>query len=173
MPSLRVRLQTELLDEPGWTWKFCHKKESIVSVLCGSFKGLNCSQMSKADEFLVRLDKWLHVARVFKTRSQAAQACAGGRVKVNGASAKPHRPIQREDRLEIEKEDWTRILIVKELRDKPVSKAEARTLYEDLTPPRPALDPLAALLRRPPVSRPRGSGRPTKKDRRVITKLMG
>ncbi|RPJ59892.1 MAG: RNA-binding S4 domain-containing protein [Acidobacteria bacterium] len=119
----------------------------------------------------VRLDKWLQVARVFKTRSQATQACTAGRVKVNGAVAKPHREIKADDRLEIERDEWPRILMVQEVRDKPVSKAEARMLYTDITPPRPPLDPLAELLRRPPISRAKGSGRPTKKDRRVINKL--
>ncbi|RPI26771.1 MAG: RNA-binding S4 domain-containing protein [Acidobacteria bacterium] len=128
--------------------------------------------MSNSEEPAVRLDKWLQVARLFKTRSQAAQACTGGRVKVNGAEAKPHRTVRRDDRLEIDRDGWPRILVVKDYRDKPVAKAEARTLYDDLTPPRPPLDPLAELLRRPPISRPRGSGRPTKKDRRVITHLI-
>jgi len=119
----------------------------------------------------VRLDKWLQVARVFKTRSQATQACTAGHVKVNGAVSKPHRLIKPEDRLEIERDDWPRILIVQEVRDKPILKAEARTLFSDITPPRPPLDPLAELLRRPPVLRSKGSGRPTKRDRRVITKF--
>ncbi len=121
----------------------------------------------------VRLDKWLQVARLFKTRSQATQACTAGRVKVNGAVSKPHRLIRLDDHLEIERDDWPRLLVVREVRDKPIPKAEARTLYADITPPRPALDPLAELLRRPPISRARGSGRPTKKDRRVIKKLTG
>jgi len=121
----------------------------------------------------VRLDKWLQVARVFKTRSQATQACTAGRVKVNGAASKPHRIIKPDDRLEIERDDWPRLLVVKEVRDKPIPKSEARELYTDTTPPRPPLDPLAELLRRPPISRARGSGRPTKKDRRVIKKLTG
>ncbi len=64
--------------------------------------------------------------------------------------------------------EWTRVLIVKELREKPVSKEEARTLYEDLSPPRPEADPIQRLLRRPPVVRDAGSGRPTKKERRDI-----
>ena len=119
----------------------------------------------------VRLDKWLQVARVFKTRSQAAQACTAGRVKVNGAVSKPHRLVKPDDRLELERDDWPRILIVQEVREKPVPKAEAKTLYTDITPPRPPLDPLAELLRRPPISRAKGSGRPTKKDRRLIKKF--
>lgn len=114
----------------------------------------------------VRLDKWLHVARVFKTRTQATHAVDLNRVKVNGQQAKPHRNLVPGDRIEVEIGDWTRVLIVKELRDKPVSKEEARTLYEDQSPPRPESDPIQRLLRRPPAQREAGAGRPTKKDRR-------
>jgi ribosome-associated heat shock protein Hsp15 len=114
----------------------------------------------------VRLDKWLHVARVFKTRSQATHAVDLNRVRVNGQSAKPHRNLAVGDRIDVEVGDWNRVLIVKELRDKPVSKEEARTLYEDQSPPRPEADPFQRLLRRPPVLREPGAGRPTKKERR-------
>jgi ribosome-associated heat shock protein Hsp15 len=114
----------------------------------------------------VRLDKWLQVARVFKTRSQATHAVDLNRVRVNGQSAKPHRNLAAGDRIEVEIGEWTRVLIVKELRDKPVSKEEARTLYEDQSPPRLEADPFARLLRRPPAQREPGAGRPTKKERR-------
>src|SRR5438270_5485470 len=116
----------------------------------------------------VRLDKWLHVACVFKTRTQATHAVDLNRVRVNGQTAKPHRNLVPGDRLDVEIGEWTRVLIVKELRDKPVSKEEARTLYEDLSPPRPASDSFQRLLRRPPVQREKGAGRPTKKERRDI-----
>ncbi len=116
----------------------------------------------------VRLDKWLQVARVYKTRSQATRGVELNHVRVNGQTAKPHRNLQPGDKVEVEIGDWTRILIVKELRDKPVSKEEALTLFEDQSPPRPSLDPLQRLLRRPPVTREAGAGRPTKKDRRDI-----
>lgn len=116
----------------------------------------------------VRLDKWLQVARVFKTRSQATHAVDLNRVKVNGQHAKPHRNLNPGDKVEVEIGDWTRVLIVKELRDKPVSKEEARTLFEDQSPPRPESDPIQRLLRRPPVVRDKGAGRPTKKDRREM-----
>jgi ribosome-associated heat shock protein Hsp15 len=116
----------------------------------------------------VRLDKWLQVARMYKTRTQATHACDLGRVKVNGQQAKPHRQLAPGDRVELLQGDWERVLIVKELRDKPVPKAEAAVLYEDQSPPRPAADPLARLMRRPPVLRDAGAGRPTKKERRDI-----
>jgi ribosome-associated heat shock protein Hsp15 len=114
----------------------------------------------------VRLDKWLQVARVFKTRTKATHACDLGRVKVNGQPAKPHRNLAEGDRVEVEHGDWTRVLVVRELRDRPLPKADAASLYEDLSPPRPAPDAFERLLRRPPVRREPGAGRPTKKERR-------
>ena len=114
----------------------------------------------------VRLDKWLQVARMYKTRTKATTACDLGRVKVNGQPAKPHRQLAPGDRVELLQGDWERVLIVKELRDKPVAKAEAAALYDDQSPPKPAPDPLARLMRRPPALRDAGAGRPTKKERR-------
>jgi ribosome-associated heat shock protein Hsp15 len=117
---------------------------------------------------LVRLDKWLQVARVFKTRSQATRACQLGRVRVQGARAKPHRPLAVGDRVEVDKGALRRVLVVRELRDRPLPKAEAPRLYVDESPPPPPPDPLARLLRRPPVERETGLGRPTKKQRRDL-----
>ena len=116
----------------------------------------------------VRLDKWLQVARVFKTRSQATKACNLSRVRVNGQVVKPHRTLAIGDRIEVEIRDWTRVLVVQELRDKPLPKAEAARLFEDLSPPRPQPDPWLRLTRRTPAQREPGAGRPTKKDRRTL-----
>jgi ribosome-associated heat shock protein Hsp15 len=116
----------------------------------------------------VRLDKWLQVARMFKTRTQATHACDLGRVRVNGQPAKPHRALAIGDRVELQQGDWERVLTVRELRDRPVPKAEAAALYDDQSPPRPAPDPMRRLLSRPPARRPQGTGRPTKKERREI-----
>lgn len=121
----------------------------------------------------VRLDKWLQIARVFKTRSQATRACGLSRVRVNAMPAKAHRNLALEDRVEVEFGDWKRILVVKELRDKPLPKAEAPRIYEDQSPPRPQLDELQRLLRRTPVKRERGLGRPSKKERRDLDRLRG
>ena len=116
----------------------------------------------------VRLDKWLQIARAFKTRSQATRACNLRRVKVNGVTAKPHRHLALGDEIEVELGDWTRRLVVRELRDKPLPKAEAPRLYEDLSPPRPAPDPFERLLRQRPAGRDKGAGRPTKRERREL-----
>lgn len=122
----------------------------------------------------VRLDKWLQVARMFKTRSQATKACSRSRVKVNDQRAKPHKTLAVGDRVEIERGDgWTQILVVRELQDKPVPKAEAAGLYEDESPPRPRLSEVERLMKKAPVRRERGKGRPTKKERRQMEKWRG
>jgi ribosome-associated heat shock protein Hsp15 len=120
----------------------------------------------------VRLDKWLQVARMYKTRTQATHACDLGRVQVNGQPAKPHRQLVPGDRIELQQGEWARVLIVKELRDRPVPKAEAPGLYEDQSPPRPAADPLKRLMNRPPAPRDAGAGRPTKKERRELDRWL-
>ena len=117
----------------------------------------------------VRLDKWLQVARAAKTRSQATRACTLGRVRVNGHVAKPHKKLELEDRVEVDLgRGWTRVLVVRELRDRPLPKAEASRVFEDLSPPRPRLEPLELLASRAPLQRERGAGRPTKRDRRRL-----
>ncbi len=117
----------------------------------------------------VRIDKWLFVARVFKSRSLAAKACELSRVRVNGVAVKPHRLLALGDRIEAEVlPDWTRVVVVRELADKTLPKVEVPRLFEDLSPPRPAADPLARLMRRPPALRDKGTGRPTKKQRRAM-----
>lgn len=117
----------------------------------------------------VRLDKWLQVAQMFKTRSQATRACTLSRVRVNAQVAKPHRSVAVGDRIEIERAgDWSQVIVVRELRDRPVAKAEAAKLYDDESPPRPELSALERLMRRPPVKREPGAGRPTKKERREM-----
>lgn len=120
----------------------------------------------------VRLDKWLQVARMYKTRTKATHACDLGRVRVNGQTAKPHRQLAIGDRVELTQGEWDRVLIVQELKDKPVPKAEAAKLYEDQSPPRPAPDPLARLMRRPLATRDAGAGRPTKKERREMESFL-
>ena len=121
----------------------------------------------------VRLDKWLQVARMFKTRSQATRACKLSRVRVNGEVSKPHRRLALDDRIEVEKGDWLRILVVKELHDKPLPKKEVPRLFDDQSPPPPQRDPLDRLMRATPGKRERGAGRPTKKQRREIDRFRG
>lgn len=121
----------------------------------------------------VRLDKWLHVARMFKTRSQATEACTSGAIRVNGSQAKAHRNVLVGDRIEFRRGDWERILIVRKLAERSLARAEAGLLYEDLSPPPPARDPLQSFLRRSAGWREKGQGRPTKRERRALKRLKG
>jgi ribosome-associated heat shock protein Hsp15 len=114
----------------------------------------------------VRLDVWLDVACVFPTRSQAKAACEGGKVDVNGARAKPHREIRPGDRVAIGGSDGRRReLVVKELAERSIPKAQARRLYEDVTPP-PSPE-VAEARRLERLIAPRGEdARPGRDDRR-------
>ena len=83
----------------------------------------------------VRLDTWLDVACLFKTRSEASKACKLGKVIVNGVAAKPHRDIKAGDDIEIHRPLGRKQLIrVRGVADTHVPKAEARQLYDDRTP---------------------------------------
>jgi ribosome-associated heat shock protein Hsp15 len=84
----------------------------------------------------VRLDVWLDVACLFKTRSEAQRACKVGRVTVNGMVAKPHRELRAGDELVIARPGGRRqVVVVRALADRHIARAEARGLYDDRTPP--------------------------------------
>ena len=83
----------------------------------------------------VRLDTWLDVACLFKTRSEAQKACKLGKVSVNGATAKPHRDLKVGDEIEINRPMGRKqLLTVLGIASTHIPKAEARLLYEDRTP---------------------------------------
>ena len=117
----------------------------------------------------VRIDKWLWAARFFKSRSLAAAACHGGKVDVNDQAAKASRSVRAGDLLKISLPRTRRVVRVVGLSDRRGPGAEAALLYEDLTPPPPPRE-----ARIPPVAyRPPGAGRPTKRDRRLTSRLSG
>ena len=111
----------------------------------------------------VRLDVWLDVACLFKTRSEAQRACKVGRVTVNGVVAKPHRDVRAGDDIVLNRPGGRRqILKVLGVADRHIAKAEARALYEDSTPPPTAEEVEMRRLERvfkaatnPPVRLPR------------------
>ena len=117
----------------------------------------------------MRLDKWLWTARFYKSRSLAQAACEGGKVDVNAQAAKPSRGVRVGDRLQLSMGEWRREIVIKVLAERRGPAAEARALYDDLSP----LPPPRAL--RPPkaVVRTRGLGRPTKRERRLHDRLRG
>ena len=116
----------------------------------------------------LRLDRWLWAARFFKTRSLAAAACAGGKVDVNDAAAKPARLVRVGDLIRLTQGTDRRIVKVQALADTRGPAPVARALYEDLTPPAPP-----RLRRPPPPWREPGAGRPTKRERRELEHLRG
>ena len=123
----------------------------------------------------LRLDVWLDIACLFKTRSAAQKACKGGKVDVNGQRAKPHREVSPGDRIAITRAFRERqLVIVKGLRERYVAKSNARTLFEDATPPpseeEAELRELVRLANR--ASPPARSGiAPTKRERRYLRQL--
>jgi ribosome-associated heat shock protein Hsp15 len=122
----------------------------------------------------VRLDVWLDVACLFKTRSEAQKACKAGKVDVNSQSAKPNRHVRVADRIEISRPFGRKQRIeVRALAEQHVTKAAARELYVDLTPPPTAEEiELRKLERlyRAAVTPPRA---PDKRERRALRKLRG
>jgi ribosome-associated heat shock protein Hsp15 len=83
----------------------------------------------------MRVDAWLDVACLYKTRSEAKRGCEGGKVEVNGERAKPHRALREGDRIRINR-GFGRYqdVIVRILIEQHVKKSEARALYDDVTP---------------------------------------
>ena len=112
-----------------------------------------------------RIDTWLKLVCLFKHRSEATEACKGGHVKVNGQRVKPAAPVREGDVVEFYLGNHYRKVVVQSLPETNVSKAVARTMYRDETPVR---EKAAVELG---VFRERGTGRPTKKDRRDIDKV--
>jgi ribosome-associated heat shock protein Hsp15 len=116
----------------------------------------------------VRADAWTWAVRVYPTRSSASAACKAGHVKVNDASAKPAHPVRPGDVVRAVTPAGERILVVRGLIDKRTSAAIAAEHYDDQTPPPPPREERPTVL-----TRDRGAGRPTKRDRREINRLRG
>ena len=122
----------------------------------------------------VRLDTWLDVACVFKTRSEAQKACRGGKVDVNGQTAKPNRLLRPGDELVISRPYGRKQrLVVRRVADRHVARAQARGMFEDLTPaPTPEEIELrrAERIYRAAMTPPRA---PDKRQRRALRRLKG
>jgi ribosome-associated heat shock protein Hsp15 len=118
----------------------------------------------------VRLDVWLDVACLFRTRSEAQQACKGGKVSLNGHSAKPHREVKPGDTVELTRPLGRRQrVVVLATADRHIPKAEARALYNDVTPPPSAEEQAMLDLLR--IARPGRRGPAETPDRRERRRL--
>jgi ribosome-associated heat shock protein Hsp15 len=120
----------------------------------------------------VRIDKWLWAVRFYKTRSQAAEACKGGKVKMDGRNVKPSREIKAGDVVEVHHNYIRRIIKVKQAAHNRVGAKLVPDLMEDLTPVE-EFEKLEMMRQLNAEKRDRGAGRPTKKERRMIEKLKG
>jgi ribosome-associated heat shock protein Hsp15 len=121
----------------------------------------------------LRLDVWLDVACLFRTRSEAQKAVKGGKVDVNGQSAKPHREVRPGDEILISRPlGRKQRIVVRTLTEKHIPKAQARELYEDRTP-QPSPEEIAARrLERLSRSIVRvTTGAPDKRERRQLRRL--
>jgi ribosome-associated heat shock protein Hsp15 len=122
----------------------------------------------------IRVDKWLWVARFYKTRSLAAQEVGKGRVLVNDQPIKPAREVAVDDLISIRKDDGPVLVRVRALSSVRGPAPVARLLYEE-TPESVAARERAAEMRRlaPEPAHDLLAGRPTKRDRRQISLLRG
>ncbi|MDR0582677.1 MAG: RNA-binding S4 domain-containing protein [Prevotellaceae bacterium] len=120
---------------------------------------------------MVRLDKYLWAIRVYKTRSEAADACKAGRVKVNGTEAKSSREVRENDMLTVRKLPVTYTYKIIQLVENRQPAKNVALYAENLTPEeeRNKLDKKNITVY---IRRDRGAGRPTKKERREIDKLF-
>jgi ribosome-associated heat shock protein Hsp15 len=118
----------------------------------------------------VRIDKYLWSIRVFKTRSEATDACKGGKIRVNGADTKPSKMVKVGDTIIARKGAVTYTYKVLELIDKRQGAKLVPNYAENLTPPE-ELAKLRAPIETFFLKRDRGAGRPTKKDRRQMEAL--
>lgn len=120
---------------------------------------------------VARLDKWLWAVRVYRTRSLATDACRAGSIEINGQTAKPARDVRAGDRVEAKLGLVKRTLVVRGTPVGRVGAAKVAEYCEDLTPAeeyeKARARPVQQFL-----ARDKGSGRPTKRDRRLLDHLL-
>lgn len=116
----------------------------------------------------VRVDAWIWSVRLTKTRSAAADACKAGHVRVNGDRAKPAQTLRVGDEVRVRLDGRERVVVVARLIVKRVGAPVAAECYVDNSPPPPPREVAGAV-----GVRDRGTGRPTKRDRRIMDQLRG
>lgn len=127
--------------------------------------------MEPADR--VRIDKWLWAARFFKTRSLATEAVDGGKVELNGERAKPAKLVKEGDEIRLRVGPYEHVLVVRALGERRGPASVAQTLYEETEASRAAREKLSAQLKMAPAAFVyEEKGRPTKKDRRELSRFI-
>ncbi len=119
-----------------------------------------------------RIDKWLWAVRIYKTRSQATNACKAGKVKINDASVKASYMIEPDQIVQVKKGHLRYTFKVLGIIEKRMSAKLVADKYEDLTPEEDKnINRLPSAFHIPVAQRKRGAGRPTKKERREMDQL--
>ena len=122
----------------------------------------------------LRLDKWFWYARFIKSRSLATKLCNSGKVRVNGnLIKKAHQSVTPGDVLTFSVGPNIRVIKIIKLGNRRGPAKEAQALYEDLQPIDQIANRIDSTLAPEPAKRERGSGRPTKVQRRAIERFMG
>lgn len=128
--------------------------------------------MSGEPVIKARIDRWLWAVRLFKTRTLATDACRGGKIRVRDEKVKPSYGVKVGEIVEIQSRPITKRLKVVGLVEKRVGAKLVPEFMEDLTPPEAYLF-LQQTAAQKVLRRDRGTGRPTKRDRREIERLFG
>ncbi len=121
----------------------------------------------------VRIDKWLWVARFYKTRGLAAEALDSGKIEVNSEKAKRSRLVQAGDKVRIRIGPYEHLVTVRDVSERRGSAPIAQALYEEEPESRKAREAMAAHVRAMNANTGYDTGRPTKKDRRDLGRLRG
>lgn len=120
------------------------------------------------EQLSARVDTWIWSVRLTRTRSIASDACRGGHVRVNGVRVKPAHAVRVGDEVRLRHDGHERIVVVSRVITKRVGAAVATECYVDKSPPPPPREEAVTV-----AVRARGAGRPTKRERRSIDKLLG
>lgn len=124
------------------------------------------------DDDELRIDKWLWCARLFKTRTLAADACKGGKVKIDGVSVKPSYDVKMNTVVNVQQGQLHKVVEVIGFPKSRVSPKDVANVYIDRTPAE-EYERMEFMHAFKAEYRDKGSGRPTKKDRRIIDKIKG
>ena len=119
------------------------------------------------EKHTTRIDKWLWAVRIFKTRIMTTEACAGGKVKIDGETIKASRKIQPGDIVQVRKGMVKYLFKIREVAEKRMSAKLVHNFLEDMTP-NEELAKLKAAKHQPIPHRKKGKGRPTKRERRIM-----
>ena len=123
-----------------------------------------------AEIHTTRIDKWLWAVRIFKTRTMASEACAGGKIKIDGTAVKASRNIKKNDIVQVRKGVVKYLYKVRQIAEKRMGAKLIPEFLEDITP-KEELAKLKSFQKQPIQTREKGQGRPTKRERRMMDKL--